>query len=239
MASSPAPNIGDYIGQELQLFSLAVNWKTYWSSRLRSALHGDVLEVGAGLGGNVPYVITSEVKSYLGLEPDARLCAEFQRQHQAGQLPAIANIKQGTLLSLPADAIFDAILYIDVMEHLEHDREEFARALAHLKPGGRLCILCPAHQFLFSPFDKAIGHYRRYTKSMFSALSTHIPERLEYLDSVGLCASLANKFLLRQSYPTAAQIRFWDGSIVPASRVLDWLTCRSLGKSVLGVWRKP
>ena len=36
-----------------------------------------------------------------------------------------------------------------------------ARAAAHLKPGGALIVLSPAHPFLYTPFDAAIGHYRQ------------------------------------------------------------------------------
>ena len=49
--------------------------------------------------------------------------------------------------TLPAEAKFDAILYIDVLEHIEDDRAEMARAAARLKPGGALIVLAPAHPF--------------------------------------------------------------------------------------------
>ena len=61
---------------------------------------------------------------------------------------------------------------------------------------------------------------------------------LWYLDSAGLLASAANRLLLRQSMPTAEQIRFWDRRLVPLSRLLDPLFRHSLGKTVMGVWRK-
>lgn len=56
----------------------------------------------------------------------------------------------GTLEALAALA-FDTIIYIDVLEHIEDDREELNRAASHLRPGGHLIILSPAHQKLFTP----------------------------------------------------------------------------------------
>jgi hypothetical protein len=56
---------------------------------------------------------------------------------------------------------------------------------------------------------------------------------------VGLAASAANKLLLRQRYPTLAQIKFWDNTLVPLSRLADRLTGFALGKSVLAVVQKP
>jgi len=136
---------------------------------------------------------------------------------------------------------FDTILYIDVVEHIEKDREELKRAASHLRPGGHLIVLSPAHQRLFSPFDAAIGHFRRYNRAMLRAISPAglLLERMRYLDSAGMILSAANMLLLRQSMPTAAQLRFWDLCIVPISRVLDKLLLYSIGKTVIAVWRRP
>ena len=91
---------------------------------------------------------------------------------------------------------------------------------------------------MFSPFDAAIGHYRRYDrKSLLSAKpeDLHV-ERLFYLDSVGLLASLGNRLLLRASSPTAAQIALWDGKMVPVSRWLDPVLGLRLGKTIVAVF---
>jgi hypothetical protein len=61
---------------------------------------------------------------------------------------------------------------------------------------------------------------------------------MAYLDSIGLLLSIANKLLLRQSMPTAAQIRIWDGCAVPVSRIVDRCLRYSVGKSIVGVWRR-
>jgi hypothetical protein len=51
-------------------------------------------------------------------------------------------------------------------------------------------------------------------------------------------ASAANQLMLRQSMPTKAQIGVWDKFIIPVSRFVDPLLKYSLGKSIVGVWRK-
>jgi SAM-dependent methyltransferase len=135
---------------------------------------------------------------------------------------------------------FDTIVYIDVLEHIADDRKEMKRAAELLKPNGRLIILSPAHQFLFTPFDAAIGHFRRYNKQMLRAITPKelSLERLWYLDGIGMFASLGNLLLLRKSMPTKAQLGFWDGWMIPISRIVDRLTFYSVGKTVLGVWIK-
>ena len=57
--------------------------------------------------------------------------------------------------------------------------------------------------------------------------------------SVGLLASAGNRFISRNSSPTPAQIKLWDRVMVPLSRRFDPLLRYAVGKSVLGVWRKP
>src|SRR5208282_6876753 len=144
----------------------------------------------------------------------------------------------GTLDSL-GDQQFDTIIYIDVLEHINEDREELNHAAMHLRPGGRLIVLSPAHQRLFTPFDAAIGHFRRYNRAMLRSISPPSLrlEQLIYLDSAGLVLSIANLLLLRQTMPTKAQLRIWDRWVVPVSRVLDRCLFNSVGKSILAIWR--
>ena len=127
------------------------------------------------------------------------------------------------------------------IEHIELDAEELRVAATRLSPAGAVVVLSPAHQWLYTPFDKAIGHFRRYSRTTLAGLSPPGLElvRLRYLDSVGLLASLSNALLLRQAMPTMRQVAFWDRVLVPVSTVVDPLSGYRLGKSVLAVWRRP
>ena len=239
---APTNDATHYIGDELALFEHATHWKAYYGGRLKPFLRGRVLEVGAGIGGTTRTLCDGSQTDWLCLEPDAALAGRITELLVTHELPACCRLHVGTLEDLPAaDGQFDAILYIDVIEHIEDDAAELRRAYARLAPGGALLIVVPAHQWLFSPFDKAIGHFRRYSRPMLRrVLPTGSRIRqLVYLDSVGLLASAANKLLLKQSYPTLAQIKFWDRTIVPVSRFTDRLTGFALGKSVLAVVQKP
>jgi hypothetical protein len=144
----------------------------------------------------------------------------------------------GTVDALAADERFDAILYIDVLEHIEDDVAELERSAARLRPGGHIIVLSPAHQGLYSEFDKAIGHFRRYSKASLLAAAPPGLRLVEafYLDAVGMAASLANRLLLRASMPTGGQILFWDRVLVPVSRVIDPIFVRRVGKSVVAIW---
>jgi SAM-dependent methyltransferase len=229
-----------YVGSELELFAAVGNWKSYWSGRIGPFVVGDVIEVGAGIGSNTPFLDPGGNRRWVCLEPDplllTRLKGALNRTAGSCRYETVCS----TLQNFDPDQRFDTIIYIDVLEHIQNDREELDIAASRLRPGGRIIALAPAHQWLFTPFDAAIGHFRRYNRIMLRSISPAglTLEYLSYLDSGGLIASAANLLFLRQSMPSERQLRFWDHWIVPVSQVLDKLLLYSVGKSIAAVWRK-
>jgi SAM-dependent methyltransferase len=227
-----------YEGGELDLFLAARHWKSYWSRKVRPHIGESVLEVGAGFGANTPYLFGDARQRWLCLEPDAALTTQIPERLKAYPWSAMIETRVGTLQDIPAGEMFDTLLYIDVLEHIEDDRGEMRAALERLTPGGKIIVLSPAHPGLFTAFDRAIGHFRRYTKTSLRACTPPGARLVElyYLDAVGLLASMANRLLLHQSMPTASQIQFWDRWLVTNSLWLDPLLGFQLGKTVIGVW---
>lgn len=229
-----------YVGSELELFNRASNWKAYHGRLIRPHLGEDVLEVGAGIGATTGSLCNGGQRRWVCLEPDPELARTLEQRIKEGSVPQHCEVKVGTLAKLGREELFDSIIYIDVLEHIEDDKTEARLATDHLRAGGTLVVLAPAHQWLFTPFDEALGHYRRY--DLNGMLGT-MPENLEcirvgYLDCVGLLASLGNRLFLKSEMPSRRQIALWDGVMVPLSRLLDPVLHYSVGKSVLGVWQK-
>ena len=229
-----------YEGKELELFAHARNWKRYWSRSIRSHVGKSVLEVGAGLGTNTPYLLSAAQENWLCLEPDGALTEQISATLATHPQRGIVRTRTGMLRDLAPDELFDTILYIDVLEHIEDDTGEMRLALTHLAVGGKIIVLSPAQPGLYTEFDRALGHFRRYTRASLKACTPLVARLVEIyaLDSFGLLASVANKILLHQSMPTAKQIAFWDGWLVPVSRVTDPVIGFSLGKSLIAVWEK-
>jgi SAM-dependent methyltransferase len=229
-----------YVGRELELFQHAARWKAYYGRTIRPFIVGDVLEVGAGLGATSRVLCDGRQRLWTCLEPDPRLHGQLEASLSARPLASPGRAVLGTVASLPTAERFDTILYVDVLEHIEDDREELVRSAARLRPGGHVVVLAPAHQALFSPFDKALGHLRRYNKpSLLAAAPPALqPVTAYYLDAAGVAASLANRLLLRAAMPTYDQIMFWDRVLVPVSRVIDPLLAHSVGKSVVAIWTR-
>lgn len=230
----------DYIGGELELFADAHNWKAYFSTVIAPHLRGRVLEVGAGLGSTTLALCHTEVEHWECLEPDSGLQKKLAAMLVSHNWPCPVQARLGTLTDLAGNETYDTIIYIDVLEHIAEDRAELALAARHLVSGGKLVVLSPAFQFLFSEFDASVGHQRRYKRSSLLALTPPglTPLTCRYLDSVGLLASLANRMVLRASLPTREQIRMWNRLMVPLSRILDRIVRFGFGRSIVAIWSK-
>jgi len=117
----------------------------------------DVLDLGCGTG--VVLRELGEWASPTGLDM-SDLALGFCRQRSLGRL-----IKgDGSKLPIQ-DKQFDAIIGLDIFEHIEDDEAAFADAYRILRPGGILVLSVPAFRALWGPHDIALMHFRRYRAS--------------------------------------------------------------------------
>ncbi|MFL5741797.1 MAG: class I SAM-dependent methyltransferase [Flavisolibacter sp.] len=225
-----------YPGSELETFESAINWKKYMAEKIRPFIKGDVMEIGAGLGSSSKILDQGEAHSWTLLEPDAGMY-EHLKKNLSG-FHAHTKVQQGTVKDVQQQ--FDTILYIDVLEHIEDDKTELELASNRLNAGGHLVVFSPAFHSLYSEFDRAIGHVRRYDKKKLKQISPNNMKLIlmRHLDSVGFFASMMNRLALHQEYPTKNQIRFWDSKLVPVSRITDRFFSSWFGKTILAVWEK-
>jgi len=231
----------EYIGSELELFESAHNWKRYWFDIIKPYTGKRILDVGAGIGATAKLFSNSKLDCYLAVEPDPGNIKIIQEKASTNKFNNSFQYKSGGIEALGENDYFDTVLYIDVLEHILADKRELEIASKHLLPGGRIIVLSPAHQWLFSQFDKSVGHIRRYNKKslLLTKPDRLIVERMCYVDSIGIFASAANRLLLRNKTPSKQQIKLWNDYMIPLSRYLDKLTRYSVGKSILAVLRLP
>jgi SAM-dependent methyltransferase len=65
---------------------------------------------------------------------------------------------------------YGLIVLFDVIEHIEQEADFLQAVLFHLKKGGLLAVNVPALQLLYSNYDRAAGHVRRYSIKQLEAL---------------------------------------------------------------------
>ena len=141
---------------------------------------------------------------------------------------------------------FDLIYSSNVLEHIEDDQNTLGHLYQKLKPGGVLALYLPAFNCLYSDFDAAIGHYRRYEmQELISKLKNvnFAIELCEYADSIGFFAWLITKS--KKSDPSTrinnhAKLRLYDCYILPISNFLDKFGMKYVfGKNLLAIAKKP
>jgi SAM-dependent methyltransferase len=198
-------------------------------------LRGNVLEVGAGIG-----QITSElrqmqeIQKLFSIEPDAAFCARLRARFPQHDL------LQGTVSDLHSETDWNAILSINVLEHIEMDGEELAAYHRLLQPArGALCLFVPARQEIYAPIDMDFGHFRRYTRP---ELRRKLEDagfklvQLRYYNFAGYLAWWVNFCLLKKRSFDVAAVRLFDRAIFPVVHGFESRICPPpIGQSLIAI----
>lgn len=131
-----------------------------------------VADIGCGLGSFVEHFLAAGAAAYFGVEPDPELRARFSRQHRDGRvrLTSTADATSPLLSEELRAAGIDTTFSVNVLEHIERDDLALRRMIEGTKKNGHICLLVPAHPFLYGTLDVLDGHYRRYTKASLREL---------------------------------------------------------------------
>lgn len=139
-----------------------------------------ILEVGCGTGHNLAMLQTFGEVDAVELDESVRAIAEGRlgRTVMSGSLPQLEGVR---------DRHYDLIAAFDVIEHIADDDSALAAIARKLRPGGKLAMTVPAHQWMWSAHDTVNHHKRRYSKRSLAGLIERSPLRL---DSIGYFNSL-------------------------------------------------
>jgi SAM-dependent methyltransferase len=139
-----------------------------------------LLEIGCGTGHNLAMLAKFGSVDALEVDQNARGIAE----KRLGGPVFSAPLPQ--LEGVPGRA-YDVVAAFDVIEHIPDDSAALEGIARRLKPGGKLVMTVPAHQWMWSAHDVANHHQRRYSKRALNALVERSPLKL---DTIGYFNSL-------------------------------------------------
>ena len=224
----------DYPGKELEIFDKAVFWRKYIYLLVKKYLKNDLLEVGAGIGSftkNYKNDFTQITLTELDKHNIKKLKKRFKN----------TKIKIESKFTSKINRKFNSILYMNVLEHIKNDKREINTSLSKLNKKGYLIILVPAHNELYTKFDKEIGHFRRYKINFFQKLKLKNSKivKLQYLDCLGYFLYYMNKmFYKNEIYPSESKIFIWDKFFTPLTFLFDKFLNYKFGKNVLCIIKK-
>ena len=222
----------NYDGWELNFFDKARNFRNYQWSLFGSKIKKKILEVGPGNCVFLQryYNISREIHLF---EPSKKIRYKLKKKTK--------KLKKVKLLNKYDNSKYDAVIYLDVLEHIKDDKKEIFNAYKRLKKNGYLIISVPAFQYLYTDYDKKIGHYRRYDKKSFKIifeelkLKNHI---MTYFDSIGYILIFVSKFLaVSNKVNFQGSVKLWN-FLIPFSKILDIFLSPFIGKSLMVIIKK-
>ena len=173
-----------------------------------------ILEIGCGTGHNVPMLRQFGTVDAAELDDDARGVASKRLGIEVigASLPELSGVPEHR---------YDLVALLDVIEHVAQDREGLASIARRLKPGGRVLITVPAHQWMWSAHDRANHHHRRYSRKGLAELVRDAGLKLDHISyfnsllfPLAIAARFASKVTGRDvgddKLPPAALNRLFD-----------------------------
>ncbi|HVO98667.1 MAG TPA: class I SAM-dependent methyltransferase [Bryobacteraceae bacterium] len=226
-----------YTVEDQERMTRATNYFS-WQHRLAARRLGRrVLEIGCGIGNFTSLLLDREAVLAIDAEPS---CIEKLRARFADQLNLQAITCDAASPQFRSLVEFkpDSCVCLNVLEHIEDDREALRGMAEVLVPGGVAVLIVPAFPALYGPIDELLGHHRRYTRASIAALAKSAGFRLReahYFNAIGFFGWWINAHVLKRRAQSAAQIEFFDRYVVPFSSRAEKLLHPPFGQSLFVV----
>lgn len=235
-----------YTGRELEAMAEAANYRRWILEIFKPYLGAHLVEVGAGLGTFSEFMLSQHDCQTLSLiEP-----SESMYEHlvvRAEQINGRARVEafHGDFVSsaplIRARQPPDSVLYINVLEHVEDDEAELNAVGQILADNGRVLIFVPALKWLYSRFDKRVGHFRRYTRRELEDKLRRAGFRIlksAYFDLPGIFPWWIKYRMLRSETMEPGAVRLYDRFVIPAVRLIESRVSPPIGKNVIAIGEK-
>jgi SAM-dependent methyltransferase len=216
-------NASETGGRTLEVFSDTPQLNQWIYSKLAAGVRGDVLEIGSGIG-NISRLIRPNCDSLVVTDTEPHYLEDLGHAFAGDAGVTVASYDLDHEPPAPvASRRYDAIVAVNVIEHIADDHGLVARLTALLKPGGQLLIYVPACPVAFGTLDAALGHLRRYTPSTLTALMQGAgldPGQPRYVNLLGLAGWFVNGRVLRQKLLSRRSVALFE-RLVPLVRIED------------------
>lgn len=214
----------------------STSYNLWITEKIIKYVHGNILEIGSGLGRITEQLIKSGKKITL---------SEVNKSYIRILLTKYPNnviyldITRVNFSKIPLNT-FGTIIMINVLEHILQDNNALENIYKLLKVGGRCIILVPAHQTLYGSFDKKAKHLRRYSKKTLGnslEASGFRVEKMMYINKVAAVGWFLNAIILRKNSFPKNQLKIVN-LLVPVLNLFDRILPFDFGLSLVAVGKK-
>ncbi len=230
-----------YEGRDLEALAKMPRYYAWIMTYFGDHLKGDVLEIGAGAGSIseqvLPYAHTLDL-----VEPSPNLVARLEKRFAGERKVRVHSMTMEKFLEQKPSRLFDAIVMVNVLEHIKDDRAALEGLSAVLKPGGHIMLFVPALPSLYSKLDRMVGHFRRYRRPALTRLMEDVGFHVlfsRYMDILGIIPWWLTFTLGRKVTFNKRAVGIYDMLGIPVTRTIERMFGAPVGKNILAVGRKP
>jgi SAM-dependent methyltransferase len=213
-------------GRTLEVFANTPRLNEWLFSKLSSGVRGEVLEVGSGIG-NISRLMLPHVTHLVLTDTEPHYLRDLKEAFAGDDRVEVAAYDlDGPPPPAVAARLYDAIVAVNVIEHIADDRTLVSRLANLLRPGGHLSIYVPACPIAYGSLDVALGHHRRYTPVTLTALLRAAdlnPGQPRYVNLLGLAGWWFNGRVLRRTLLSPRSVALFE-RLVPLVRFEDKIT---------------
>ena len=231
-----------YEGRDLEVLADMPNYHDSIVGPFYPYLGNRVVEYGAGRGA-ISGLLAARVDDLLLVEPSPNLAAHLQTLFSDRQHLSIASQSLEEHVAGQADGSVDAVVMVNVLEHVKDDEQALRELHRLLRAGGHLCLFVPAMSWLFSELDRRVGHYRRYHKPGLRKIVRDAGFEIvsaRYFDLIGVFPWwLINRVMGRTDFGSPVLAKIFDTFLVPLNRLIEAVFPLPFGKNILLIAKKP
>lgn len=166
-----------------------------WRRELLASVEGEVLDLGAGTGANVP-LFPPSVRHVVAAEPDAGMAKRIRGRERRVPLDVVSAVAE----QLPfADESFDSVVSTLVLCTVDDLERSIAEVKRVLRPGGAFVFL----EHVASD-DPSVYRWQRLIDPIWSPIAggCHVTRRpLEAIEAAGFAIERAERDLVRKALP--------------------------------------
>ena len=149
---------------ELEVLSSMPNYYSWIMETFAPLVRGRVVEYGAGKG-TISERLAPLAEKLILVEPLANLAAVIRAKFRDDPKVEVAEVGLEQHTATIGDGAVDTVVMVNVLEHIQNDREVLFQLCRILRPDGHLLIFVPALRGLMSKLDLLFGHFRRYHRA--------------------------------------------------------------------------
>lgn len=235
----PTPVTGDATFQTevLEEMSSAVQYRRWLVDLTAPHLGRSPIEIGSGTGDY------AQDWASRGITVTATEGFQPLVDHLHDRFQDESNVTvQALMAPVTASADHSAVVALNVLEHIPDDVEALRSFAGLVLPGGAIVMFVPAFPALMSPYDRVVGHQRRYTRRTLRAAAEQAGLRVEVLHHVniiGFFGWFLTMRILKGRPQEGLLLQVFDRGIVPVLRRLEARVRPPFGQSLLLVARTP